>query len=123
MTIGDAIRAGSLLRESDLPDEVKAGWLSKLDGQIYTDVILQHIGGTTIPMPDYGPGTDEDTELLVPHPWDEMYVYYIAMRIDLAQGESELYAADNSVFAQLYQQWLNAYTRTHRQRSAPFLRF
>lgn len=123
MTIAQAIAAASKLRESDIPEDMMVGWLSKLDGQIYVDVIQQHIGGTTIPMPDYGPGTDVETELLVPHPWDELYVYFLAMRIDMAQGEMELANADNIVYMELYQQWVNSYTRTHRQRSMPALMF
>ena len=124
MKILEAIREAEKLRASDIDEQTMIRWLSRHDGQVWRDVIRQYVGGNATPLPEYTAETDIETqELLIPEPWDELYPFFLAMRIDLAQEEMELYTADGNVYGTLYQQWLNDYTRTHRMISVPYLRF
>ena len=114
MLIADAIRGADALRESDIPDELKLQWLSELDGQIWEDVVSHYEGGAPT-RPQYGEDTDtEAVELLIQPPHNGIYIDYLVMRIDLANGDLERYNIGAAGFEQRYQRWANSYNRSHR---------
>lgn len=68
----------------------KVRCISRLDGQLWQ----KHCKGRTgAPerMPQYGPDTSEDTQLLVQHPHDGIYVYWLMAHIALYLGENDRY--------------------------------
>ena len=124
MTILEAIRQADQVRPNDVDAYTKLGWLSKLDGQIAREVHQTHVGTELETLPRYDGTTDAATqELLVPEPWDELYVQFLCMRIDLVQQETELYKDDGELFGSIYQSWLNDYNRNHTPKGVPFIRF
>lgn len=122
MTLTQAIHQADLARPNELEPELKLAWLSALDGQIHRELLSAHLG----PVPDlpvYGPETDPETELLVPGPWDELYVRYLLMRIDLENGELERYNNDAACFNRSWRAWAGDYVRTHTPLGVNALRF
>lgn len=123
MTILEALGQADLIRPNDIDSSLKLQWLSALEGQIRAELMEAHEG----PLPDfagYGPDTDlKTTQLLVPHPYDELYLRYLFMRISLEQGELERYNNDAACFNRLWQSYAARYCRTHKPKGALRLRF
>lgn len=67
----------------------------------------------------YTDDTAQDTELLAPYPYDEIYVHYINRQIDLQNQELDKYNNDTSLFNNAYDTLGDFWTRTHmpKQRS------
>jgi len=118
MTIGHAIEIADRLKPNAYPDEVKVGWLSSLDGQIFEEEIVTHEGGTMDSFIPYDPDNKEQ-ELLVPHPYAEgIYINYLQMQIDKENGETGKYNQSASHYNNVYSAFRNWYNRTHMPRSA-----
>ena len=123
MTIIQAILGADLLRPNQLDQDLKIYWLAELDGQLQREVLMTHEGYTDPPFPGFGPDVVETTRLMLPFPYDQLYVHYLVMRIDRALGELERYNNDAAVFNRLYQSWAGFHARTHRPLGAAALRF
>ena len=108
MTAEQARIAADLTRPNELEPELKLGWLFALEGQIRRTLHLVHEGA-----PEAAAGTDPEAELSVPHPWDELYLRYLVMRIDLENGELERYNADAACFNRAWRDYAAHYARTH----------
>ncbi len=63
------------------------------------------------------------TELLIPFPYDELYLRYLLMRIDLENGELDRYNNEAAQFNRLWQSYAGQYCRTHRPVGVERLRF
>ena len=63
------------------------------------------------------------TELLIPFPYDELYLRYLLMRIDLENGELDRYNNEAAQFNRLWQSFAGQYCRTHRPLGVERLRF
>jgi hypothetical protein len=122
MTYLEAVRRADLTRPNELEPELKTGWLCALDGTLRREVLLACEG--EVP-PERRPEdlVPETAELLVPFPDDELYVFYLVMRIDLENGELERYNNDAALFRSALQTWAAARRRSHRPFGAERLRF
>lgn len=113
MTILEAITRADLARPNELEPGLKLRWLSTLDGQIRTELLAPY-GEAPERFSGYGEDTDlAATALLVPFPYDELYLHWLVMRIDLAHGELERYNNDALCFNRLWQRYASCYSRTH----------
>ena len=121
MTAAQALIRADLTRPNELEPELKLGWLAALDGQIRQTLHLTHEGcaeAAARPVPE-----DPEAELPVPPPWDELYLRYLVMRIDLENGELERYNADAACFNRAWRDYAAHYVRTHRPLGAAKLNF
>ncbi len=114
MTRNEAVAAADLARPNELEPELKLGWLEALDGQIRQQLIDAHEGAPEPPAAQ---------TLLVPPPWDGLYVSWLCMRIDLEQGEITRYNNEARLFEAAWQQFAGHYARTHAPKGAAALRF
>ena len=121
MTVSQAIDRADLTRQNLLSRELKLAWLSELDGRTARE-LLAGFPGPAAACSGYG-GEDEEAELLIPAPYDALYVQYLVMRIDLENGELARYNADAVCFNRLWQSFAGEYVRTHRPGGAAALRF
>ena len=86
MTIREAIDLVDRLTPNQYDNEDKVRWLSTLDGMVQAEIRAEH--GADEAFRGYGPECDMDgTELLVPMPYDELYRWYLEMKIADANGE------------------------------------
>ena len=60
----------------------KIAWLSRLDSMVKTLIIDAHEGGEAVEFTGYDDSTDLNTEMLVPAPFDEMYLRWLEAQID-----------------------------------------
>lgn len=121
MTVTEAIAHCDGMKPNMYSQAEKTGWLSKLDGMIWQEVILTHE-----PPPEddgsegftpYNADTDGDTELLVPFPWSaDVYNYWLQAQIDKENGEIEKFNQNISMFNAAYGMYTAWYTKTHMPR-------
>lgn len=115
MIIHDAIFGARAMRDTELPDKMLLQWLSSHDGQIWDAVCSQY--ENAVVRPSYDEHTDtEATELLIPDPWDDIYIDYLVMRIDLAHHDIDRYNNGAALYASKRADWANWYNRTHAWR-------
>lgn len=114
MTINEAIAAVDGLRNNQIPEGVKRAMLSELDGRIYREVIAPN----SIDFTGYNAETEGETELLVPYPYDGLYVNYLEMEIARINAEMPRYNNAAIVFNEKYAAYKRWYNRTHTKPSA-----
>ena len=62
----------------------------------------------------YGDETDRSTDLLVKAPYSDIYILYLASKIDLYLGELDSYANTSALYNNAYQTFADYYNRTYR---------
>lgn len=115
MTIIEAISKIDELKPNSYSDHHKIGWLADLDGIIKNEIIDTHEGGENIPYSRYNDNTDTGTVLLVPAPYDDIYVKWLEAKIDYANAEYGKY--NNSSVA--YNNAYSAYERYYNRHNMP----
>lgn len=113
MTIIEAIARVDAVKPNvyQLPQKIK--WLSALDGIIKREIIDTHEGGEDITFSGYMEDTNPNTELLVPAPYDEVYVRYLEMQIDYANNEYGKYNNSLMMYNSAYNAFEKYYNREH----------
>ncbi len=91
MTIYEAVEHFDSLTHNQLPLPTKVYWLSLLDSHIYRSVLSTHKGCAPESFNGYTAATDTQTALLVPHPYDEIYRWYLEMKTWDTLGEMAKY--------------------------------
>ena len=122
MTISEAISQADQLRPNDLDAATKLRWLSAMDGQIFTELLSAHADAPAS-FDGYDAQTPQTTALLIPFPYDELYPRFLAMRIDLENGELDRYNNDAAVFNRLWQSTAAHHCRSHTPNGTARLRF
>ena len=113
MKIIDAISKVDDLKPNRYDEEHKVGWLSNLDLRVKNEIIDTHEGANETSFTGYNVDIDKDTELLVPAPYDEMYIHWLMAQIDLANGEYNKYNAEITMFNTEWEDYAKHYNRTH----------
>ena len=106
MTLSDAIARTDALRPNSFTRRQKLDWLSALDGAVMAELINTHEGGESAP----------DTRLLVPPPYEEVYLRYLEAQMDYANGEFDRFNNSNAMYAAAWTAFANYYNRTHMPR-------
>jgi hypothetical protein len=118
MTIRDAISQVKDLRTNTGSASMLIHWLSELDGKVKLDIIDTHNGGEDILFAPYADDVDRDTVLLIPAPYESVYLWWLAAQIDLANREIKSYNLSISKYNEEYQAFANFYNRTHMPKSS-----
>lgn len=108
MTLLTALSQANTMRPNAADDTIKIAQLYELEGDVAE---MLHVSPPTNP---YDPDSDEDYELLMPHPYDEVYRWYLMAMIDLANEETQLYADDMAMFNAAWARAASWYRRTTR---------
>ena len=113
MTIAEVISKVDSLKPNTYTPEDKFEWLSSLDSRVKTQIIDAHEGGESISFNGYDSLMDQETVLLVPAPYDEMYLRWLEAMIDYHNGEDDRYNNAIILFNNAYEGYKKHYTRTH----------
>ena len=111
MKLLEAIRRVDELVNNAYTKGDKIKWLSEMDGMIHRTVLATH--GVKEPFPGYTEYTEDDTELLVPEPYDDMYVLWLESKIHYYNGEYTRYNNAAAAFSSISQAFENDYHRNH----------
>ena len=113
MKIIEAIRLIDSLKPNTYTDSEKVAWLSRLDGVVKRLIVDTHEGWEDVTFSGYDVNTDTQTEMLVPAPFDDIYLRWLEAQIDYANGEYEHYNNSITVYKDVYDGYANWYNRTH----------
>lgn len=113
MTILEAINRIDAIKPNGYGQPDKIRWLSTLDGIIKREIIDTHEGADGVSFEGYTENTILTKELLVPAPYDEIYLRYLETQIDYANGEYGKYNNSMSMYNTAYTAYANYYNRTH----------
>lgn len=111
MTIREAIDRANGQEFNTYTDAEKIAWLSRLDERVA--LLVYETGSAGGPW--YDENTDMDTELLVPSPFAEMYIYWLVAQIGYANGEIDKY---NNAIA-LYNTEYTGYAEWYHRNNVP----
>ena len=117
MTIAEVISKVDSLKPNTYTPEDKVGWLSTLDARVKSQIIDSHEGCCESPFHGYDSLLDQETELLVPAPYDEMYLRWLEAMIDYHNSEDDRYNNAITLFNNAYEGYKKHYTRTHMPKS------
>lgn len=117
MTIAEVISKVDSLKPNTYSTDDKIEWLSNLDARVKTQIIDAHEGGENIVFDGYDGETDQNTELLAPSPYDEMYLRWLEAMIDYHNSDDDRYNNAIMLFNNAYSGYKSHYTRTHMPKS------
>ena len=123
MTIIEAINKIDSLKHNTYSQSDKIDWISRLDAMVKKHIIDTHEGADEVTFKGYDEITELSTELLVPAPYDEMYLRWMEAQIDYHNGEYSKYNNAILMFNADYEAYQNAYNRTHMPKSKSFKYF
>lgn len=113
MTIIEAIDKIDNFKPNSYTQYDKVRWLSILDGIIKTEIIDTHEGGEKVVFNGYEAETPVETVLLVPAPYEDVYVKWLEAQIDYANGETAKYNNSMVMYNTAYSAFERYYNRTH----------
>ena len=126
MYISEAIETADKLKPNAYTREDKVKWLSDIDKQIFLEIIITHSPSEESEniridsFTGYGPETDiENTKLLAPSPFDDLYIHGLKRQIDLHNDEYSKYNNDCLLFNSAYTNFYDWYNRGHEPKGEP----
>lgn len=113
MKIIEAISTIDALKHNTYTQMDKVAWLSNLDAKVKRLIIDTHEGGEAVTFTGYSDITDPNTELLIPAPYDEVYLRWLEAMIDYNNGEYNKYNNSMDMYNTAYNDFQNYYNRNH----------
>lgn len=113
MTLMDALYSIKELKPSGYAQSDMIKWLSSLDGVIKSEIIDTHEGGEGVTFNGYAEDADLTTVLLVPAPYDDIYIRWLEAQIDYHNGEYGKYNNSLIAYNDAYTLYSRYYHRTH----------
>ena len=108
MTVSEAIARAKQMRQGAIDFAQYLKWVNVIEGRVQTEIMnikLQDIKEYT--------KDDGDEQLLIPHPYDEVYIYYLCAMVDFFNEEIDLYMTDSQFFEEKFNDFKRAYSREH----------
>lgn len=123
MNIIEAITHIDAVKPNGYSQDEKLRWLSNLDGIVKSEIIDTHEGGDEVAFTGYNEMTPPAQELLVPHPYDDIYIKWLEAQIDYANGEYGKYNNSITMYNTAFAAFAKHYNRTHKPISKKFTHF
>ena len=111
MNIREAINKIDTQKPNAYSQDEKIEWLSRIDGMVKKEIIDTHEGAEKVEFNGYNNETDLDNVLLVPEPYDDVYLHWLAAMIDFTNNEYGRYNNDMMMFRSVYSSFQNYYNR------------
>ena len=103
MRINDAIAKADELRRHTIAQEQKYTWAYEFECRV-REMMGLDVAEKSFP---------DDVELSMPQAHEDIYVKYLAAKIDYYNGETALYANDQTIFEDAWADARSWYIRTH----------
>ena len=113
MKIIDAINRLDALKFNTYTQPEKIDWLSRLDSMVKNQIIDTHEGSEAVTFGGYTADTPSDTVLLVPAPYDEVYLRWMEAQIDYHNGEYDKYNNAILMFNTAFEAYAAYYNQNH----------
>lgn len=110
------MKANDIIKDVDLQragHELSSGalcsYIAELEERIYTELVCTHKNPDNIEYTEIR----EDTTLIAPGRYKDMYVFYVLAKIDYIRQDTGRYTNNMIMFNQLYSDFANWYNRTY----------
>ena len=113
MKIIDALETLDSLKHNAYGQPEKVGWLNRVEQMVKALIIDACEGAQNCTFTWYDDNTPLDTELLVPAPFDELYIRWMEAQIDYNNGETTLYNESITLFNTAWSNFERWYIRNH----------
>lgn len=113
MTINEAINRLDVLKANSYSEPEKIEWLSRVDSMVKVQIVDTHVGGDKVSFHGYTENTPMETVLLVPAPFDELYLRWLEAQIDYHNHEYDGYNNAIILFNTAFQAYADHYNRCH----------
>lgn len=123
MKIIESINRLDNLQSNTYTQSDKVEWLSRLDSMIKRQIIDTHEGAEDVSFSGYTSATPLDTILLVPAPYDEVYLRWMEAQIHYHNGEYDRYNNAIIMFNTDFEAYQRHYNSAHKpvQRGRRFM--
>ncbi len=111
MTVKEAIDKTDALVPNVCPYAKKASWLSELDKKTEKEFFSYFTHNER--SFEGGYGSCPERQLLIPDPFSETYIYYLALKTALSEGDTGAYTNFSQLFNSEYLSFKNWYSRFH----------
>lgn len=118
MTIDECIAEVDRVHPNKVPLDIKIGWLSRIDQYVFEEIIRGREGSDGMTFKAYTMDDGQKT-LLVPPPYDELYVHRLDSNISFEEREDERQANAMALYNQTMQDYAKKYMREHRAKPQP----
>ena len=123
MTIIEAVNKIDALKPNNYTTENKVAWLSTIDGIIKKEIIDTHEGADKVTFNGYDADTTNDTVLLVPAPYDDIYIRWLEAQIDYNNADYGRYSNSMTMYNSAYSNYERYYNRNNMPISKGFKYF
>lgn len=115
MTVNEAITKIDNVKPNAYSIEDKIEWLSQLDGLVYQEIIKTHNDFEETTENEFTGYTSEDgdNDMLIPFPYENVYIEWLTAQIDLTNADIGRYNNSVMSFYNDYNQFANWYTRNN----------
>ena len=114
MKIRELLAMLDQVRPNAYTDAEKIAMLNTIEGKVYTD-IFQKAEGFEEEFIPFAEG-EEERELAVPVPFTELYILYLASRIDFLNGDSGRYNDTIVLLENAWEEYAAYYRENHKPR-------
>ena len=115
MTIREVLTRLDLQTHNTCTRQEKLNWLSELDGLVKARILDTHADPSPVQLP-YTDPTADTTELLVPPPYDGLYIRWLEAKIHYQNGE---FIRFNNAMELFQNGWRDFAAGYHRQHKSP----
>lgn len=113
MTIEQVIAQVDKLRRNTYDRKEKIRWLSQVEMRVRHKIIDTHEGAPAEPFAGYDETTPRETVLLVPAPYDELYLRYLEAQMEYYDQQEERYNNAMDLFDAAWLEFAKWYNRNH----------
>lgn len=113
MTIIEAITKVDKVKPNGYTEIEKIQWLSQLDGIIKTEIMDYRIGSEKIDFKGYTDDTPLNTELLIPFPYEDIYIKWLEAQIEYYNGETVRYNNSMIMYNNAVNDFRKWYNKNH----------
>lgn len=113
MTLGRLLADLMTEKPHQYPAETVTKWLNEVEGMA-VEKVFNRTEGTEIGFEGYDYAKDYETQLLIPDRFSDVYVNYLASKIDYANREFGGYNNSTAMFNAAWDEFSAAWRRTHK---------
>ena len=114
MNIQQALDFADQLKPNMMERQLKLAFLTEVEQLFHREVRMKHEHTEEEEvLPEYTEDTDPGTIMLIPDPYSMLYVYWLLMKIDMQNLESDKWNQDAQRFDQAWGTMEDWYTREH----------
>lgn len=118
VTLQEVIGKVDSLKPNAYADEMKVDWINRVEGLIQTEIHNVSLDDVI----SYDWAVDADRDLLVAHPYTEIYSYYLMAMIDFHNNDISGYQNDMTMFNSAFDEYAVYYKKTMQQSKVQFIK-